>query len=330
MALAWSAWRRATSLESFTELNVGRTLELGGSRINIRSLEPAVLDSVLWPTTAVPSKPQAQMSLGVVQVVVASWERLSARFPGIRWESDNALERRDDFLALAEPMGQALSFHNLSTQITVWAIRDPEDPRWRRPEFVRPLVSRAAEQVGAIPAHGATLGNGNAGVLLTARGGSGKSSLTMAGIHRGLRSAGDDFLALVQSHEALHAYPLFRVGKLAASSPAWNLVRPVPDSGGELAKHLVELEGISGETPMVPQKLTAAVIPWQGASVGLTRASNKDLLDALLPSSAVLSSSPGSLSCALAAMVNPLPVFRLELTSALEEALDIVEELLAR
>jgi hypothetical protein len=61
-------------------------------------------------------------------------------------------------------------------------------------------------------AHAATLGLHGRGILLLGNGGAGKSGTTLAGLAAGLRTVGDDYIALGGTDPAI-ARPLFRIAK---------------------------------------------------------------------------------------------------------------------
>jgi hypothetical protein len=65
---------------------------------------------------------------------------------------------------------------------------------WDLASPFRQLFSWWAECLGAQLAHAAVVGNGHTGVMLAGPGGSGKSTLTLACLRRGLQTLGDDYV----------------------------------------------------------------------------------------------------------------------------------------
>ena len=68
--------------------------------------------------------------------------------------------------------------------------------------------------------HATTLGLGNTGVLLAGSRGACKSGTTLTGILHGLRSVGDDYVALAHDAGGVRAYPVVKLMKQDAAGPA--------------------------------------------------------------------------------------------------------------
>jgi hypothetical protein len=85
-------------------------------------------------------------------------------------------------------------------------------PPWERSAPLRLFLHWAYAAVGRRLAHAATLGAGDAGVLVAGPSGSGKSGTALAGVMNGLTSVGDDYVCLDLGREIV-ARPVFRTFK---------------------------------------------------------------------------------------------------------------------
>jgi hypothetical protein len=85
-------------------------------------------------------------------------------------------------------------------------------PRWDAAAPLRRHLHWLMEERGGRLAHAATLGWQGRGLLICGKGGSGKSSTTLAGLAAGLSTAGDDYVAITGG-EAPAARLLYRIVK---------------------------------------------------------------------------------------------------------------------
>ncbi len=69
-------------------------------------------------------------------------------------------------------------------------------PPWESGSPLKTFLHWIAIQKGMFMMHGGTLSDGNRGILLAGRGGSGKSGTVLAGLSAGLKSCGDDYVML--------------------------------------------------------------------------------------------------------------------------------------
>jgi GT2 family glycosyltransferase len=86
-------------------------------------------------------------------------------------------------------------------------------PYWSRSSPLRTLFHWLLEGRGCQLLHAACIGTDDGGVLITGRGGLGKSSTALAGLRAGLRYVGDDYV-VVQTAPAPVAWSLYATAKL--------------------------------------------------------------------------------------------------------------------
>jgi hypothetical protein len=178
--------------------------------------------------------------------------------------------------------------------------------------------------------HGAAVGEGGRGLLVTAPSGSGKSTLAAACFCAGLDTAADDFV-VVTLDGAPRAHSLYATAKLDRGSvellaPDPSLITNPGFSGDE--KAVLDLRG----GPIVPElPLSGIVVPrLTGASTPvLARIGAAEALRQIGPSSLVVMPRPRGPALATAAeLARRLPAWRLDLGGDLEAAVDSLRGLL--
>lgn len=101
---------------------------------------------------------------------------------------------------------------DMRSGIGVHLARSPGDlPLWHAGSPLRQHLHWLLQAHGKRIAHAATLGDAGRGILLFGSGGAGKSGTTLAGMAAGLKTVGDDYVALGGSPAV--ATPLFRIVK---------------------------------------------------------------------------------------------------------------------
>ncbi len=165
-----------------------------------------------------------------------------------------------------------------------------------------------------VSVHGGTLGIDGRCVLITAKGGSGKSSLITAGITRGLDTIGDDFEFLGRSPndaKSFQLWSLYHSVKLSVDSPAWNYLGLSPEENPPLLgmeKSLVNLLDLYPDRVLASQQPVAIVVPTLGTRGGLAPISAEETLTALLPTSMGMSTSKRGSVLALKTLFKACPV----------------------
>ena len=100
-----------------------------------------------------------------------------------------------------------------------WVQQRETLPYWTKASPFRSLLHWALERTGAQLMHAAAVGTGEGAVLITGRGGVGKSSTALAGLEHGLLYAADDYLAVRLDPEPC-VYSLYSTAKLNAEDVA--------------------------------------------------------------------------------------------------------------
>lgn len=304
-------------------------IALAGIPIRIQSPDIDLMETFTLPFTPfsdVKETPQKNIYL-----VSLHWLREQGITPQWHWELDTYSDFRGH-ISFDRVFGAmtAFDFENDSYLI---ALDHLDESGWLRPERSRTLIEKFMSLHGLVSLHGGTIGRGNSGVLLSARGGSGKSSLVAKAIRRGLNTTGDDFLLLEPGRERMPSkiWSLYRWIKLAPSSPAWI------DSLGdfdEIDKSVVGEKSILSFERIYPEAFTryqiplAVVVPRLGGSTRLIQIDPLAALAAVLPSSVAMSSRKVAATIQLRGFIESLPCYSLEIGENLEEALDLVEPLL--
>ncbi len=207
-------------------------------------------------------------------------------------------------------------------------------PFWELGAPFRIIFHWWAQSWGAHMAHAAAVGRDKRGVLLVGRGGSGKSSLSMACLDRGMHTAGDDYLLLARDPDPV-VLSLYNTAKLHTEflkEQFSHLETHVARTIGPEDKSVFFLhEFLSGQLSprlqiraLVMPKVTGGHVPV------LQRRSPMEGLLALAPSTAF--QLPGARETALGFLgkwMQDLPVYRLETGQDVMAAAQAVDSLLA-
>jgi hypothetical protein len=301
---------------------------LAGVPIRIRSSDVELMKNFTLPFAQFSEVKETPRQ--TIHLVSLLWLRAQGITPQWQWEFDTYSDL-GGHISFDRVFGAmtAFDFENESYLI---ALEHLDESGWLRPERSRPLIEKLMSPHGFVSLHGGTIGRGSSGVLLSARGGSGKSSLVAAAIRRGLNTTGDDFLLLEREDDRVPAkiWSLYRWIKLALSSPAWI------DSLGDFdevdntvvgEKSILSFERIYPEAFTRYQIPSAVIVPRLGDSARLVQIDPLEALAAVLPSSVGMSSRKVEATIQLKGFVESLPCYSLEIGENLDQALDLVEPL---
>ena len=179
---------------------------------------------------------------------------------------------------------------------------------WQRAKPLQALLSVFFADRGVDLVHAGIVSSGGAGVLLAGRGGSGKSTVTLASALAGLDILGDDCVALRVTDGAATGYSLF--GSVCIEPDHLrSFTRVDARLGGD--KAVVTAPGMVSEA-----SIRAVVLPrvTRGAAVTVRPASARDALLALAPSSILKRAVPASAALhRMAQLVRTVPAFHLEM-----------------
>ena len=240
------------------------------------------------------------LSQGPIQAARQHWGRLLA------------YDARSNTLAFHAPDAAQMPWHEYAAPMRSglhWLLTTPE----------RRLI------------HGAAVGEGSRGLLITAPSGGGKSTLAVACFQAGLETAGDDFV-VVTLGDAPRAHSIYATAKIDRRSV--DLTAPDPElitnPGFEPPeKAVVDLR--SG--PIVSDlPISAIVVPAVNgaAEARLERISGAEALRQVGPSSVVVMPRPrGAAFATAAALARSLPAWRLDFGQDLPAAVGCLRELLA-
>lgn len=248
----------------------------------------------------------------------------------IRWEWNSPRVWEDEVTCQFFSSSDSVLFWNSHSRVHILVLSRVTEHLLTRPEFMRLVLQGFLAELSLDSVHGGTLGHSNTGVLITNRGGSGKSSLVAAGVMQGYQSLGDDFL-LINSAPARaddnELFSVFRTLKLAESSPSWPDYSPHILEKGE-SKDLFFLDSIAPAAMTPRQQIAAIVIPTVGEKFSFTELDVASVIRALVPNSLAMGLHPARTLRALDSLTSNLPLFSMVVTHDVEQGLQKIAELL--
>lgn len=230
-----------------------------------------------------------------------------------------------------------------------WFVDAARIPMWTAASPLRIVLCRWLATRGRAPMHAATVGTAAGGVLIVGKGGSGKSTATLASVGAPagggarLSTAGDDFVAVDLDASPPRAHALYVTAKLerghAARFPA--LAPLVVRDGGRLddptQKAVALLDAPRGPGLLAEMPIAAIAVPRLALGAEESRiepATRAEALLALAPSTVLhVTATDASLLARCRALVARVPCVRLLLgrdVSRIPEAIAALLERLAR
>lgn len=205
-------------------------------------------------------------------------------------------------------------------------------PEWERSFPFRSLLHRLLRGAPRyLLAHAGAVGTPAGGVLLTGRGGSGKSTATLACLGSELRYAGDDFVLIDAKTADVHS--LYNVAKLEASNlgrfpqlaPLVANPEAMPTDKGQVFLHRHFPQTLLDRFP-----LKAILLPHFSGKpeTRLRPATPDEALHALAPSTLYLLRADARLLCALHDLTQRLPAYWLETGTRLPSIPETITALL--
>ena len=222
------------------------------------------------------------------------------------------------------------------TEATVWVRDAAALPLWETAAPLRTLLGWWPPSVGGTLAHGAAVGTERGGVLLAARGGSGKSTTALACLDAGLHYAGDDYV-VVTGGAAPQIHSLYASAKLVpahfeAALP--HLAAHAEAPGADPEGKAVHLLHEAFEDPLAERMpLRALVVPHvaRTEAPALTPLSPRDALQALAPTTVFqLPGAGGGTLSLLAEVVERVPAYALGLSHRLGANVEAIRVLIDR
>jgi hypothetical protein len=233
-----------------------------------------------------------------------------------------------------QPGMQALSAVDLGADHAWYWVADPAAlPYWERAAPIRQILHWWMATRGHQQVHGGAVGTPEGGVLLVGKGGSGKSTCSLASLASPLRYAGDDYtMASVAPRPWVHS--LFSSGKVDPGN-LWRLphLRPAVTNSGRLAteKAVVFVDQHFPDRPIDGFPLRAVVLPriTGGTRTRALPASGAAALAALAPSTVFqLHTAGGEALRFMARLVREVPAYVLELGRDVAEVPETILALL--
>jgi hypothetical protein len=220
---------------------------------------------------------------------------------------------------LAEDGGfNALSMYDDLTRTAVfWAESAERIHWWERSEPLRPILHWTLTGPGRYLAHAAAVADERGAVLLAGRGGSGKTTTTLACLDDGMSFVGDNYVLLSAGGEtlvhSLYGTAKLRPGTLELLPRLAPAIRTRHVAAGEklvvdMVRHRPSqmVSGVPVRAVVVPQ----VVAPGE---TRLVRASGAEAVLALAPTTVAQLPGNGGVLGPMAALARSLPTYRLEL-----------------
>jgi hypothetical protein len=223
-----------------------------------------------------------------------------------------------DLLAPHGDFRAVSTFDRAKRRGVLWVLSPERVPWWERAAPMRTLLHWALTGESRLLVHAAAVGRAGCGVLIAGASGSGKSTTAAACLEAGMECAGDDYVLLEVSEDAV-AHPLYGTVKLGADSLALLPGLPHGDPPGEGEKFVLDLAQRWPHTMAKPVSIGAIVVPrpaTNGGGAKLRPASGALALRALAPTTIFqLAGDNGGALRPLAGLARRLPTYELELGS---------------
>jgi hypothetical protein len=323
------AFYEATSRASVEE----RSFRIGGHQVLLRFAGPGLLPSVAPAFAHLAAAPADDPEL-----VVDLWD---GGAPPPRPQADpgspaGAFYFFEDPPArgVFQPGMEALSVVDLGADRAWYWVADPAAlPYWERAAPIRQILhwwmaSRDHQQV-----HGGAVGTPDGGVLLVGKGGSGKSTCSLASLTSELRYAGDDY-TMVSAEPRPWVHSLFSSGKVDPAN-LWRVphLEPAVSNAERLAteKAVVFVDQHFPDRPIDGFPLRAIVLPTitGGPRSRALPTSRAAALTALAPSTVFQLHTAGSEALQyMTHLVRKVPAYVLELGADVSEIPGVILALL--
>ena len=253
--------------------------------------------------------------------------------PTLQHQHQRRLHLAPDLRLFSWNDGAVWQLHDPRAHAAVyWASRREAIPEWDYGAPLRNLLAWALHDSGRLLLHGAVMGDSRGALLVAGAGGAGKSSTTLAALrHVGLRTVGDDFVAVAPDGTAEALFDTVKLDRAALARldvpDAW-VANPGRPAGEKARLHLLE-HLPAALVPRLPVRALAVPRLVPGRESRALPVAGGLLLRALAPSSLFL--VPGAeveRFQRLAALTQRLPCRVLELGSDPAGVAAVVEAVL--
>jgi hypothetical protein len=221
-----SSWFQAVC-NSFTDAcqaageKIDRYFQIGRSVIRLQFAGPALIPHITPALAHLPANQTANPDLTVflwdsattgITLADIPFETGGQYVPGEIWSYSD-----DTLMIIYQPAHNTLNMLDKRTNKAVYWVRDASQvPYHDRGSPLRMILQRWMRHRGYLLVHGAAVGLPGRGVLLTGKGGCGKSTTALACLPSELLYAGDDY-CLISGLQGPHVYSIYNTGKQNAS-----------------------------------------------------------------------------------------------------------------
>jgi len=311
---------------------VSASAEFGHHTVSIETPQPGRLASFLQTMNhLIGEEPGQGKTLPTTRLLVVFREDADIPVARIPWQWDSPRLSEGSITCQYFGSSHSLLIWDEDTQVFVLVIATVTEQLLTRPEYMRVVLQGFLAELMLDSVHGGTLGNSDSGVLITNRGGSGKSSLVAAGVLQGFKTLGDDFLLVDSDVQALDNHELFSIFKtlkLSEKSPSWRSYAPHVLEKGE-DKDLFFLDAMAPAAMTQHQKITAIVVPTVGTQFSFQALDVDSVVAALAPNSLGMGMHPARTLRALKNLAQDIPLYSMVVTPDVGLALTEIAHLVA-
>jgi hypothetical protein len=240
---------------------------------------------------------------------------------------------RQGIQGLYEEHSGTLSLLDRSRKLALYAVPDSSAiPYYERAAPLRAILSWWMPDHGRYFIHAGAVGLKGRGVLVGGRGGTGKSTVTLACLAAGYQYAGDDYV-LIQERDPI-AYSLYNTAKIDLDHAAGKFPALLPHVSEH---HPSDRKGsiYFGEhapTQVVDRlSVDAVVLPARGTRPKIEKVSPSEAVKGIVPSTLLQLAGSGPREFqVIARWISDLPCFRLETGPEISDIPKLVDEVLRR
>lgn len=332
---AWTASEQAFNLAPDTP---PVWLNVGGESLRLVFAGESMIPNIVPALEHLRINPQPQADLDI-----AIWDSVSTKLnmPSPPWSAGDYVargeirtHRGDNGIDLAYQPGSGFlsMLQGATRKAMLWTHDSGQCPYWERAAPLRSILHWWSLRNGQQLVHGAAVGTASGAILLTGKGGSGKSTTALTGLLFGLDYIGDDYVLCELTDASARVHSLFNTAKLDRDA-----FQHVPELQTKLvnADRLEHEKGVIFTHQHFPQQvcrsrlLRAIVIPRVTDRDSSRMVPMRPALAYLALTPTTVFQLPGAKQASLAflkQLVERLPCYQLELGSAPEQTADLIKQ----
>jgi len=303
-------------------LSKALTINLAGTPRTLRSNDKSIMQTLSLIVGHLECRLPSSIAVNFLEVNTA------LKLPWV-WENGSYESRH--IKALVDPTSASVVIWH-KAQKCWWILFKTFEISDTTPEKLRILLQIIAPR-GTAAIHGGTVSWLGSGVLITAKGGSGKSSSVVGSLNLGAKTIGDDFLLSSPTSQwqkgGVSLWSLFKTVRLSSTSPAHHLLSQ-PMARVSKNKDLFDLELCFPGSIEQSTLVKVIVVPLVSDAKTVTRISAKDAFAALAPSSVGLSLNRQQAVRDMQLLCDILPAFQVTMTRDLEDNAQRLRDLTER